>query len=585
MREDAERFLELARAGADASRLHPLKARLDDEFRLDDPRLDPAEVRNAPSNVDILQELDSELRVTVKLLASCSEAMNATAGTTQSSSASQQADSRADDVISRVNRIAKAAEAIVAQCHADDLPPRKDTVTDESELERQAEKLAIWRAELIEAEAAFQELSAKVSKGFREPQGDGQSSTPGAARRALASANRSIQEARSKIKEAEIRLSESRSTLDLIDRLDQLDDQTSDLEIDLLRALESSKWHALVPPPSEEELRNLSTAVADIEQQLEEAQMNVMTLASTHKQPSIVTKAENSRRQVKIVSVLYQSLQRVSEQRRYAEEIATKANAILNESSKTTEIIVVSERIDALEHMLIATPMVSSSDWDLALDFRRRQLSSSRRRDADILATPTPPGSPSPTDALPDLVPADDSLDTSTLSDEHGPAMLALDALAESDQRIRTELNELFLRVKAAVGKDTAVGANKSSEPSSQSTDAANSLGAQDPPGSCPARPQISRQSNSATENAGVVPHPLLEAAVKKAVRRSLPKHAGDLQVVASAAAKIDKEYVVGAYTFAWGDKSYTRFCRTMLGRDKALVMVRVGGGWEGLDE
>lgn len=54
---------------------------------------------------------------------------------------------------------------------------------------------------------------------------------------------------------------------------------------------------------------------------------------------------------------------------------------------------------------------------------------------------------------------------------------------------------------------------------------------------------------------------------------------------MATSMPKVETDSIGGSYTFTWGDKSITRFCRILLGTDKILVMVRVGGGWEGLDE
>jgi hypothetical protein len=56
-----------------------------------------------------------------------------------------------------------------------------------------------------------------------------------------------------------------------------------------------------------------------------------------------------------------------------------------------------------------------------------------------------------------------------------------------------------------------------------------------------------------------------------------------NLDIIASSAPRVDKESIEGAYTFRYGDKSATRFCRIMIESDK--VWVRVGGGFESLDE
>lgn len=568
--------MELAKEGTDASHLRSLKARLDDEFRLGDPQLDSVQVEGAPSKIEILQRLDLETRSTAKLLASCSEAMGSVERAVPRAEQDVAIGSSGLTDLDRISQAASTAQTIAAQCRVRDAPTKQFCPLDVLTIETQEKQLLAWSAELSQAEADLEQITVRLTKAVREAQ-NAVPSSPGSARRALASARHGVKEAQRLVSETESSISESRSCLDLARRFDELEEQTSDFEIELLRAVESSKWLAPILPLSSAELQSLRTGLSVIQHTLESTERSIAALNSSNTHRTILAKARAAQGQMEIVSALHGGLQRVVKQRDHAEKVSTEANLILDTATKSGSTAELLKRVDALERLLISTPMAAESDYK-ALKYRHGRASSSYQPEIDNVAVTTPPGSPRPTLDVEDPASVADLVQTQPV-DERSPAMLALESLAVSDQRIRAELNELFLRVKAAVHHSDSTRITPS-----ELAHAAITAGATTAPDAASPR-ENSQRPHLSVESPDVVPHPVLEAAVKKAVRRSLPKHAGDMHVVATETPNIDREYIGGKYTFTWGGKSYVRYCRTLLGRGKALVMVRVGGGWEGVDQ
>lgn len=628
LQADAKALAEEARTGqTDLTRLKELREKLNDDFTLDDPRLVPESSLSPstimgvrlPSDIQILLILDMETRRTASDFATCDEAMKASL---------ERSLTTLEQKLTEVRKIADTVEDITDTVSADNsacasttsfgLDNRGHSVAciDRHKHESVQVRLDTFKAELYTAEIRLRNLAEAVADEVHQSKSAYVS--PGDARKLLSLASKSVDEAnkivQSNLEEREV----LRIASQVLTSLTSLWEESSDLEIDLLKALEVSKWNSAVRAPAEDELEKLTIAVQGAQQRLHtnvEDRLQGLSAVLAATSPKLLRQlreqTRSSQSHMKSLVDIQQSVRRVSNQRRHAEQIQEAAQNIRDLSTRIStyerkesewRILPVDgqdklmlgsfdsllkdleDRVRRFEVLVAATPMAADvvSDASPSARMQLHHVSNAYMRQADAKESITPPGLPRVPSNNPDII-AEQRRTYLPHQEITNASRLALCALGEVDLELRQEMNNLFIRVKAEadmvrrtdVVRESPVGKvdlQHGSEIRDLAKDAAADAISRHAPSpatetietSAPALTKTApdlqahpkgkpESANAATASKDLVategtistapkpvrPHPLLDAAVKKAIRRTLP-HDVSSDVVAKNVTTLD---------------------------------------------